>query len=107
MLHTVSENFYIGYNIGVEKRTWDYEPMYLYTFSPKLSFEDKWQAFIEIYGYFWKNRFPQTTVDGGLSYLINDNFKIDATAGKRIDKTQNKQFYAIGASFRFKTSNKE
>jgi Putative MetA-pathway of phenol degradation len=104
MLHSISENFNLGYNFGLDMRAWDYDPMYLYTFSPKFNIAEKWQAFVEIYGYFWKGRIPQTSIDGGLCYFINDNFKIDAAAGTRINKNTKLKFYSIGTSFRFKTS---
>ena len=106
MLNTISENFLIGYNIGVEKITWQYDAMYFYSLSPKFNFAEKWQAFVEIYGNLWKGRNAQTTIDGGVSYYINDDFKIDASAGTRINKNTNLKFYSVGGSFRFKTSNK-
>jgi hypothetical protein len=107
MLHTVSENFYISYNFGLDMRSWDYDPMYLYTFSPKFNIAENWQAYIEIYGYIRKGRIPQTSIDGGVSYYINDNLKIDAAVGLRINKNTNIKFYSIGASFRFKTSKED
>jgi hypothetical protein len=106
MLHTVTENFHIGYNFGLAMRSWNYDPMYLYTFSPKFNIAEKWQAFVEIYGFFWKGRIPQTSIDGGVSYYINDDFKVDASAGTRINKNTKLKFYSIGASFRFRTSKK-
>ena len=106
MLNTISEKFLIGYNLGVEKFTWRYEPMYFYSLSPKFNIAEKWQAFVEIYGNLWKGRNAQTSIDGGISYYINDDFKVDASAGTRINKNTNLKFYSVGGSFRFKTSNK-
>ena len=106
MLNTVSEKFLIGYNIGMEKITWQYDSRYFYTLSPKFNFAEKWQAFVEIFGNLWKGRNAQTSIDGGISYYINDDFKVDASAGTRINKNTNLKFYSVGGSFRFKTSNK-
>lgn len=106
MLNTVSEKFLIGYNLGVEKFTWRYEPMYFYSLSPKFNFAEDWQAFVEIFGNLWKGRNAQTSIDGGISYYINDDFKVDASAGMRINKNTNLKFYSVGGSFRFKPSNK-
>jgi hypothetical protein len=106
MLNTISEKFLIGYNLGLEKFTWRYEPMYFYTLSPKFIFAEKWQGFIEIYGSIWKGRRAQTSIDGGMSYYINDDLKVDGYAGMRINKNAKVKFYGIGGSFRFKTSNK-
>ncbi len=104
MLHNISDNFSIGYNIGFDLENWNHKPTYLYTLSPKFNITENLQAFVEIYGYVWKGRIPQTSIDGGISYYINDDFKIDASAGARINKNVNLKFYSIGASFRFKTS---
>ena len=104
MLHNISENFLLVYNIGVQKRSWKDETEYLYTLSSKFNIAEKWQAFIEIYGFLRKGRLPQTSIDAGVSYYINNNFKIDATAGSRINQNTKLKFYSVGASFRFKTS---
>ena len=106
MSNTVSEKFLIGYNIGMEKITWQYDSRYFYSLSPKFNFAEKWQAFVEIFGNLWKGRNAQTSIDGGISYYINDDFKVDASAGTRINKNTNLKFYSVGGSFRFKTSNK-
>jgi Putative MetA-pathway of phenol degradation len=104
MSNKISEKLVIGYNVGIELKSWDSKRMYLYTFSPRYIMTEKFQAFVEIYGFFWKGRIPQTSVDGGISYCINDNLKIDASGGTRINGGNYLKFYAVGASFRFKTS---
>ena len=106
MLNTVSEKILIGYNIGMEKITWQYDSRYFYSLSPKFNFAENWQAFVEIYGDLWKGRRAQTSVDAGMSYYINDNIKVDASAGMRLNKNTNLKFFGVGGSFRFKTSNK-
>lgn len=106
MSNTVSEKFLIGYNIGMEKITWQYDSRYFYSLSPKFNFAENWQAFVEIYGDLWKGRRAQTSVDAGMSYYINDNIKVDASAGMRLNKNTNLKFFGVGGSFRFKTSNK-
>ncbi len=106
MLNTISEKFLIGYNIGIDKLSWQYDAMYFYSLSPKFNIAEKWQAFVEIYGNLWKDRRAQTSMDGGISYYISDNFKLDASAGTRINKNTNLKFYSVGGSFRFKTFNK-
>ena len=106
MLNVVSNNFLVGYNIGVEKFTWQSDARYFYSLSPKFNISEKWQAFVEIYGNLWKGRNAQTTIDAGVSYYINYDFKVDASAGTRINKNTNRKFYSVGGSFRFKTSNK-
>ena len=106
MLNNISNNFLVGYNIGVEKFTWQSDARCFYSLSPKFNFAEKWQAFVEIYGNLWRGRNAQTTIDAGVSYYINDDFKIDASAGKRINNNTDLKFYSVGGSFRLKTSNK-
>lgn len=104
MLHTISDDFSLGYNLGMDWERFGSTPVYLYTFSPRFSFSEDWLVFIELYGFIEKNRKPKTSADLGISYWINDNFKIDASGGTRINKDIRIKFYSIGASFRFKTS---
>jgi Putative MetA-pathway of phenol degradation len=103
----IPEKIILGYNIGLELKTWDSRRKYLFTFSPKFIISEKWQMFAEIYGFFWESRKPQTYIDGGLSYLINDNLKIDVNAGTIINDKNYLKFYSLGASYRFRTSKKE
>jgi hypothetical protein len=103
MLHTITNDFSLGYNFGVELKNWTLKPMYIYSFSPKYNFTDDWQVFVEIFGFFWEKRNPQTSVNGGISYCVNDDLKIDLSGGTRINGGNYLKFYSIGASFRFKT----
>jgi hypothetical protein len=104
MLHNISDNFSLGYNLGMDWERFGARPVYLYTFSPRFSFSEDWLVFIELYGFIEKNRVPKTSADVGISYCINDNFKIDASGGTRINKDVRIKFYSLGASFRFKTA---
>lgn len=104
MQHTVTDNFIIGYNIGMQWMRFGSPQAYLYTFSPKFNINENWQVFLELYGYAWKKRTPQNSIDGGISYFINDNFKIDAAAGFGLNKNAPDKFYALGLSYRFKVS---
>ena len=62
------------------------DPTYIYTFSPRFKFEDNWCAFIEVFGYIWKKYKPEHSISVGLSYNINDNFRIDAAGGLKLNK---------------------
>jgi hypothetical protein len=102
--HYFSENIFLAYNIGMEWRRFGSTPAYIYTLSPRFNITEKWFAFVELYGFIWKNQAPEHTIDFGAAYYINDNFKIDASAGFGLNKKAPDNFYSIGASFRFKTS---
>lgn len=63
-------------------------------------------AFIEVYGYLREKNHAMNSLDAGLAFYISDNFKIDASAGLGLSKLAPDYFYAVGLSFRFKTSKK-
>ncbi len=100
--HNFSQSFSLGYNLGMAWERFGSSPAFIYTLSPKFTFAEKWQAFAEIFGYIWNDRPPNHSADGGISYFLNDQLKIDASAGFGISKLNAPdRFYAIGASFRF------
>lgn len=105
MLHTLSKTISIGYNIGMSWRSFRYVPAYIYTISPRFNINEKWFAYIEVYGSFKRpKKFnPENNIGAGFAYYVNNNFKIDASAGFGLSKEAPDKFYSIGASFRFKT----
>ena len=104
--HTIKESLWLNYNIGMSWRNFRGDPTYIYTFSPRFKFEDNWCAFIEVFGYIWKKYKPEHSISAGLSYNINDNFRIDAAGGLKLNKRTPDNFYTLGCSFRFNTNNK-
>ncbi len=103
--HTFSENIFLSYNVGIEWKTFDTRnPTYLFSFSPRLNITENWFAFIEIFGFIWKNDSPENSIDFGFAYYLSNNFKIDASAGFGLNKKAPDNFYSIGASFRLKTT---
>lgn len=101
--HYFSENILLAYNIGMQWKRFGSTPAYIYTISPRFNITEKWFAFIELYGFIWKNQSPEHGIDFGAGYNISNNFKIDASAGFGLNKKAPDNFYSIGASFRFKT----
>jgi Putative MetA-pathway of phenol degradation len=103
----ITENFAIGYNFGAEwDNTYD-SPTWLYTLSPGFNLGEKWYAYIEAFGFFRKNEPPEHLLDGGVSYCINSNMKVDASAGFGISPAAPKNYLAIGFSFRCNTRHKK
>jgi len=103
---TVTQKLGIGCNLGMEWERFGEPPAYTYTFSPGFNLGEKWYAYIEAFGFIWKNEKPENSIDGGVAYYINDNFKIDASAGIGLNKKAPDYYFALGTSFRFKTTNK-
>lgn len=108
MLHTLSKTLLIRYNIGMEWKYFISNPYYVYSFSPGFNIGEKWFAYIELFGSFRKPKKydPENSFDFGIAYYINDNLKVDASAGLGLSKRAPDNFYAVGASFRFRTSKK-
>lgn len=102
MQHTISKVLSVGYNLGMEWERFGSPPAYIYTLSPGFNIGAKWYAYIEAFGFIWKGEDPENSIDGGVAYYINDNFKVDISAGFGISKKAPDNYVAIGASFRFK-----
>lgn len=108
MLHTLSKTISIRYNIGMEWRYFINNPYYVYSFSPGFNISEKWVTYIEVFGSFRRPKkfSPENSIDLGIAYYISDNLKVDASAGIGLSKLAPDNFYAFGASFRFRTSKK-
>ncbi len=108
MLHTLSKTILIGYNIGMNWNRFGSPPAYIYTFSPRFNINEEWFAYIEVFGSFKrpKEYNPENSFGAGFAYYINDNFKIDASGGFGLSKDAPDNYFALGASIRFKTMNK-
>lgn len=96
----LSDKIKLNYNLG---RDWDSEEKqqnWIYTISPQFELSDKWQAFLEGYGYFQKNSRPEHYIDGGFAYLISNNVQLDINAGKGISSKADDYFITTGISFK-------
>ncbi|MEO6330096.1 MAG: transporter [Ginsengibacter sp.] len=103
MQHSLSAKTSLGYNLGCE---WDgvtNDPAYIYTLTLGYNLAEKWYSYIEGFGGFKKQDLPQHNIDGGLAYLISDNFKTDLSSGFGLGRAAPKWYIALGASVRFKT----
>jgi hypothetical protein len=103
MQHTITKNISLGYNMGMEWEQFTEAPAYVYTVATGFNLSANWYAYIEAFGSIWKKENPENSVDAGLAYYLNDNFKLDISAGIGISKNAPDNYFAIGASFRFKT----
>lgn len=103
---TISKKVSLGLNLGMEYERFGNAPAYTYTFAPGFNLSEKWYAYIEAFGFIWKDEKPENSIDGGLAYFVNDNFKVDVSAGLGLSKFAPDYYFAVGSSFRFKTSKK-
>ncbi len=100
--HTLSEKLSVGYNLGAE---WDGEtpsPLYIYTFTAGLAAGEKLGLYAELYGFASTDSPPDHRADAGLTYLINQNFMADVSAGLGLGNSQLKNYLSLGFSYRFK-----
>jgi Putative MetA-pathway of phenol degradation len=103
MQHTLSDRFTFAYNLGAE---WDGEtppPTFIYTVTTGFSISKKVGSYLELYGFSPQNQRSDHRLDGGFTYLINDNVMLDASGGLGLTSNAPKYFGALGFSYRFKT----
>lgn len=98
--HTLSEKFSFGYNLGAEWDGFLAKATFLYTTALGYSITDKLGSYIELYGFAPEQQTANHNFDGGFTYLITNNFMIDASGGFGITKNAPDYFYALGFSFR-------
>lgn len=79
------------------------KPYYSYSYSLGYSLSENSNVFVEIYGDVFSDATPTHKLDFGATYIINDNWCVDISAGKTLtNKRYNSDyFYGIGSSFRF------
>jgi hypothetical protein len=106
MQNTISPKMGLGYNIGAEWDGFTNTPSYIYTFAPGFNLSDKWYGYIEAFGSIHKSESPQHSIDGGLAYFVNNNFKLDISGGFGISKAAPDWYFAVGGSIRFNTKSK-
>jgi hypothetical protein len=57
-------------------------------------------SYIELFGFAPQKNKANHNFDGGITYLINDNFMLDLSSGFGITKNAPKNYFAFGFSFR-------
>lgn len=100
MQHSLSDRFSLSYNLGAE---WDGSKpnaAVLYTLSLGASLAEKMGAFIETYGFMTEKETPDHRIDGGLTYLLNQNLQLDASGGFGITDKSPDYFLGLGISIR-------
>ena len=96
----LSKKVKLTYNLG---RDWDSDERqqnWIYTFSPQFQLTEKWDVFLEGFGYLHKNSKPEHYIDGGLAYYIENNLSIDINLGKGLSSKSADYFMTTGISFK-------
>jgi hypothetical protein len=100
--NSLTDKIQLGYNLGAEWSGDETAPQWVYTFSPQFDIGEKWQLFVESYGYLQKGQAPQHVLDGGFAYYISNNVMWDVYGGKGISHAAHDYFISSGISFRIK-----
>jgi hypothetical protein len=89
-----------SYNLGAEWDGFSAEPTFIYTTATGYSITEKLGSYIELFGFIPQNQKSYHSFDGGITYLINNNFMLDLSSGIGISKNAPKNYIAFGFSFR-------
>lgn len=99
--HTLTDQSGLGYNLGT--RIGDNRSLeYIYSVSYGHSITDKIGVYGELYGDFPEEGKSAHLWDAGITYLVNNNFQLDATVGTGFQdsNTQQDLLFSVGLSYR-------
>jgi hypothetical protein len=100
MQHTLSKKMSFSYNLGAEWDGFSPQPTFIYTIATGYSFTDKLGSYIELFGFAPQKEVANHSFDGGITYLISNNFMLDLSSGIGITNNAPNHYIAIGFSFR-------
>ena len=103
MQHTLSKKMSLGYNLGTEWSGITAEPIFIYTITSAIGLSDTWGAYIELFGYAPQFNRAEHSVDGGFTYLLNNNCLADLSFGLGLTSNAPDYFISAGFSFRINT----
>lgn len=98
--HTINEKSGISYNLGARWADDNPEVAYIYTLSYGYSITQKLSAYAEVYGNFPVDDSANHSCDAGITYLIKNNFQLDATVGTGFTGNHD-LLLGAGLSYRF------
>ena len=98
--HQLSKTLSIGYNYGIEFHN-NGKHEGIFRIAPGMTIGENMYAYVETFGRFPLKVYEDVWVDGGLAYYINDDFKLDVSAGRSIKQSRD-YYFAVGLSYRIK-----
>ena len=96
----LSEKLKLNYNVGSDWDSEDQEQNWVYSFAPELELSEKWEAFVEVFGFVKNDKTPENLFDAGFSFFPIKSIKIDASGGVGLNSESPRYFAAVGFSFR-------
>lgn len=100
MQHSITENLSLGYNLGCEWDGFSKSPTYIYTLTTGFSLTEKLGSYVELFGFAQSKVSPSHNFDGGMTYLITNNFMVDLSSGIGLTSTAPQYYVALGFSLR-------
>lgn len=100
MQHTLSERFSLSYNLGSEWDGVSPEPTFIYTLTTGCSITKKLGSYIELFGFAPQKQTALHSFDGGITYLITNDFMLDLSSGVGLTELAPDYYCAFGFSFR-------
>lgn len=100
--HTLNENSDLSYNFGAEWHNDASRPTYIYTISYGYDLTDQLGIYGELYGDLHEDESAEHFWDAGITYLLSQNFQLDAFVGTGINAPQ--QLWT-GAGFSWRIPN--
>lgn len=96
----LSEKVKLIYNVGQDWDNEERQQNWIYAVAPQFQISDKWDLFLESFGYFQKSSKPEHYIDGGLAYYITNNMELDIDVGKGLGSKSADYFMTAGISFK-------
>ncbi|MDI1317668.1 transporter [Flavobacterium sp.] len=100
MQHTLSKKMTFSYNLGAEWNGIAPNATFIYTVTTGYTFTNKFGSYIELFGFAPEKDKANHSFDGGITYLINNNFMLDLSSGIGITDNAPNHYIAVGFSFR-------
>ncbi|MDG1757186.1 MAG: transporter [Bacteroidia bacterium] len=95
----ITERFGMAAQYGINWDGFSPNPTTSYTLSFGYAITDQLNCYLEPYGFLSNNGEELHFVNGGFTYLVNDNFQLDLTGGFGLNEEATDNFISCGASF--------
>lgn len=105
--HSLSDRFTFSYNLGAEWEDGSSVSTGIYTASLGASLFGNLSMFVEAYGFLKENSAADNRLDGGFTYVINNDIQLDCSGGIGLSEISPDYFISAGVSFRINAFNKE
>ena len=97
--YQITERFGVAAQYGINWDGLSPNPTTGYTLAFGYAITDQLNCYIEPYGFLTNNGEELHLVNGGFTYLVNDNFQLDLTGGFGLNDDAPDNFISCGASF--------